>query len=95
MLTIIALVVALATALVIDLVEVGVGLWYSKRRTSAVGPDTLVGEVGVAVSEIRPVGQVKVNGEIWSATSTRGCDAGSAIVVRAVEGLTLKGEELV
>lgn len=86
-------VIAVAGALVIDLVEVGVGLWYSKRRSPAVGADTLIGEIGVAVSEIRPDGQVKVNGEIWRARSKEGCDAGSEIVVRAVDGLTLAVEQ--
>lgn len=83
-------VVAVVVALVIDLGEVGFGLWYSKRRSSAVGTGTLVGATGVAVGEIRPEGQVRVNGEIWRARCVEGCDAGSTIVVRRVDGLTLE-----
>ena len=51
--------------------------------------ESLVGRIGVAVGELRPDGQVKVNGEIWSARCDDGCDAGAAVVVRAIDGLTL------
>jgi membrane-bound serine protease (ClpP class) len=85
-------VVAVVCALVIDLIEVGVGIWYSKRRRSSVGRETLVGRTGVAMGELRPAGQVRVEGEIWRARCDRGCEAGAAIVVRAVDGLTLEVE---
>jgi len=35
---------------------------------------------------------VKVNGEIWSARCHGGCDAGTSVVVRAIDGLTLEVE---
>jgi membrane protein implicated in regulation of membrane protease activity len=85
-------VVAVVVALVIDVIEVAIGLWYSKRRRSSVGVDTLVGAIGVAVGELAPDGQVKVNGEIWRARCSEGCDAGAEVVVRAVDGLTLDVE---
>jgi membrane-bound serine protease (ClpP class) len=82
----------MVVALVIDLVEVGVGIWYSKRRRPTVGLQTLVGATGVTVGELRPDGQVKVDGEIWRARCAAGCDAGTSIVIRAVDGLTLEVE---
>jgi membrane protein implicated in regulation of membrane protease activity len=85
-------VVAVVCALVIDLIEVGVGVWYSKRRRSSVGSETLVGSTGVAMGELRPDGQVKVDGEIWRARCERGCHAGATVVIRAVDGLTLEVE---
>jgi membrane-bound serine protease (ClpP class) len=85
-------VVTVVVALAIDVAEVVFGLWYSKRRKSSVGVSALIGVIGVAVSELRPDGQVKVNGEIWSARCERGCDAGTSIVVRAVDGLALEVE---
>jgi membrane-bound serine protease (ClpP class) len=85
-------VVAVACALVIDVVEVGVGVWYSKRRRSSVGSQTLVGMTGIALGELRPDGQVRVEGEIWRARCDEGCDTGAAVVVRAVDGLTLEVE---
>jgi membrane protein implicated in regulation of membrane protease activity len=84
--------VVVVTALVIDLVEVGVGIWYSKRRRSKVGTEALVGATGTALDDLRPNGQVKVGGEIWRASCGVGCVAGAAIVVRAVDGLTLEVE---
>jgi membrane protein implicated in regulation of membrane protease activity len=48
-----------------------------------------VGRTGIAVGELGPEGQVKVDGEIWRARCETGCEAGSAIVVRSVDGLTL------
>jgi membrane protein implicated in regulation of membrane protease activity len=47
------------------------------------------GDTGVAVGELWPTGQVRVNGEIWQARCEGGCDSGTAVVVRSVEGLTL------
>jgi len=85
-------VITLVVALAIDLVEVGVGLWYSKRRRASVGTETLVGATGVALDELLPEGQVRVNGEIWRARCEAGCDAGASVVVRAVNGLTLEVE---
>ena len=85
-------VVVVVVAGVIDLAEVGVGLWWSKRRKAAVGGNALVGAIGVAVGDLWPEGQVKVNGEIWRARCDGGCDAGTSIVVRGIEGLTLDVE---
>ena len=84
--------VAVVVAAVLDLTEIGIGLRWSKRRNPAVGSDALVGVAGVAVGELWPEGQVKVNGEIWRARCEGGCDGGAAIVVRAVDGLTLEVE---
>lgn len=81
--------VALLVAAVIDLVEVGFGLWYAKRRRPAVGVEALVGKTGVAATNLWPEGQVRIAGEIWRARCDRGCDLGSKVVVRSVEGLTL------
>ena len=84
--------VVVAIALVLDVVEVTVGVWYSKRRRASVGANTLVGATGVAIGELLPEGQVRVHGEIWRARCEAGCDAGATVVVRAVSGLTLEVE---
>jgi membrane-bound serine protease (ClpP class) len=85
-------VIAVVVALVVDLVEIGVGIWYSKRRKAKVGASALVGLTGVALGALAPEGQVKINGEIWRARCDAGCDAGASVVVRAVNGLTLEVE---
>jgi membrane-bound serine protease (ClpP class) len=84
-------IVVVACALVLDVAEVGIGLWWNKRRrTSAVGVGTLVGRSAVALGELRPQGQVRVEGEIWRARCEAGCEAGAEVVVSAVDGLTLE-----
>ena len=82
-------IVAVSVGAAVDLAETGVFWWWSKRRRVAVGVDTLVGKVGVASSALWPEGQVKIDGEIWRARCVGGCAAGTRVVVRAVEGLTL------
>jgi membrane protein implicated in regulation of membrane protease activity len=81
--------VAVVIGAVYELAETGLFIWWSKRRRASVGVETLVGKRGVAVGELSPDGQVKVDGEIWGARCDVRCDAGSAVVVRSVEGLTL------
>ncbi len=57
--------------------------------------EALVGEVGVAVTDIRDMdgGQVKVNGQMWSARLTDCCveeiKKGSKVVVHEVRGVKL------
>jgi membrane-bound ClpP family serine protease len=82
--------VAIGIGAALDIAETGGFLWWSKRRRATVGVDSLVGKVGVAIGSIRPEGQVKVNGEIWNATCVGGCETGTKVVVRRVDGLTLE-----
>jgi membrane protein implicated in regulation of membrane protease activity len=81
--------IAVVIAALLDIGETGVFMWWSKRRKSSVGVETIVGRRGVAVGRLWPEGQVKVDGEIWGALCPDGCDAGADVVVRSVEGLTL------
>lgn len=61
-----------------------------RRSRVTTGSEGLVGERGVARTDLDPVGKVFVHGELWSATSTAGPIAsGSAIEVASVEGLSL------
>jgi membrane protein implicated in regulation of membrane protease activity len=63
--------------------------WLSHRREPAVGVETLIGARGAAASPCRPYGQVRVRGELWQGRCDAGADPGDAVVVVAVEGLTL------
>ncbi len=80
---------AVVVAAVLDISETGLFIWWSKRRKATVGVDALVGKVGIASSALWPEGQVKIRGELWQARCAGGCDAGTRVVVRAVEGLLL------
>jgi membrane protein implicated in regulation of membrane protease activity len=84
--------VAVAVGACLEIAETGLFLWWSQRRRAAVGVESLVGKSGVTVSDLWPEGQVKVAGEIWKARCDGGCDAGTAVVVRGVDGLLLEVE---
>jgi membrane protein implicated in regulation of membrane protease activity len=81
--------VAVVVGGIIDIAETGLFFWWSKRRRAAVGAETLVGRRGVAVGVLWPTGQIKIDGEIWAARCEGGCDSGTEVVVRSIEGLTL------
>ena len=89
--------IVVVVAAIIDLAETGVFVWWSRRRRrrgpSTVGTQALVGCAGVALSRLDPAraepGQVRVEGEIWSARSEEPIDPGGRVTVAAVNGLTL------
>lgn len=62
---------------------------WSRRRRARVGVETLVGRTAVAIGQIAPEGQVKLDGELWQARAQTAIESGEEVVVRAVEGLTL------
>lgn len=73
----------------LDIAETGIFMWWSKRRRAVVGVESLVGKTGIASSDLWPEGQVRIAGELWKARCDGGCDVGTRVVVRSVEGLTL------
>ena len=104
MLTIVALVLALTVlpspwgaiaviiAAIIDVVETGVFVWWSKRRRASVGAETLVGRRAVVVRALAPRGQVKLDGEVWEARSETVLVPGDDAVVTGLDGLVLDVE---
>ena len=82
--------VAVAVGAALEIAESGAFIWWSKRRQASVGVESLVGRRGVAVEALWPEGQVRVNGEIWKARCRGGCDPGSPVVVRRIDGLELE-----
>lgn len=59
------------------------------RKRPVSGLEGLVGEEGVAETEIAPEGKVFVRGEYWEAESDENIARGEKIVVTAVEGMRL------
>lgn len=84
--------VAVVVGACLEIAETGLFLWWSQRRRASVGVEALVGKRGVSVSDLWPEGQVKVSGEIWNARCAGGCDVGTGVIVRRVDGLTLEVE---
>jgi membrane protein implicated in regulation of membrane protease activity len=81
---------AVIGAAAVELVEIAIWVWYSKRRRATTGAEGLVGAVGVAVTPLDSEGQVRIEGELWRAVSAERVQTGERIVVEGLEdGLTL------
>jgi membrane protein implicated in regulation of membrane protease activity len=81
---------AVIGATAIELAEIGLFVWYSKRRRATTGAEGLVGRVGVVVAACDPDGYVQVEGELWKARCPEGAGVDEQVVVERVEtGLTL------
>lgn len=81
--------VVLFAGALLELVETGILISWSKRRKTVVGAETLVGRRAVVSTDCMPDGQVRVAGEIWHARCRAGAAVGDEVVVREVDGLTL------
>ena len=86
-------IVVLAGATV-ELGEATLFIQWSKRRKSVVGAEALIGQRALVAAECRPVGQVRVVGELWQARCDPGADVGDEVIVKALDGLTLVVEPL-
>jgi membrane protein implicated in regulation of membrane protease activity len=81
--------VAVFTGGLIDVAESLVLLRWSRRRRTPIGADAYVGRKAVVVTPLRPLGQVRIAGELWAARSDSGADPGDEVIVRGVDELTL------
>src|SRR5207249_204472 len=78
---VVALPVALITVVLVRLV------YLSHRRKSTVGEEGMIGETGVAKTDIHEQGKVLVHGEYWNASSERPIPAGARVRVMKVHDL--------
>jgi membrane-bound serine protease (ClpP class) len=62
----------------------------ARRNKIVTGEQGLIGEIGIAQTLLSPAGKVFVHGELWDAVSTVPVSVGEQIVVRQVDGLTLR-----
>jgi len=61
----------------------------TKRYRKSVGADTLIGREAVVSVSCRPVGQVRLDGEIWEARCEAGAGIGERVRVTGRKRLTL------
>jgi membrane-bound serine protease (ClpP class) len=61
----------------------------TKRHKKAVGAETLIGREAVVSLPCRPVGQVRLDGEIWEARCEAGAGTGERVRVTGRDRLTL------
>jgi membrane protein implicated in regulation of membrane protease activity len=80
----------LAGTAVFEISQTGFWLWYSQRRSAQVGAETLLGRVVEVAQECRPLGYVRVQGELWQARCPEGAGPGEQVRVTGRDGLTLE-----
>ncbi len=78
----------IAFFLVIDIAEIIIWLRWRKKK-SITGAESVVGERGVAITDCKPDGQVKVRGQIWKATCPGGVAAGLEVIVDEIDSIKL------
>jgi membrane-bound serine protease (ClpP class) len=66
----------------------------ARKNKVVTGAQGLVGETGIAQTTLGPQGKVFVHGELWDAISSTEVPVGQLVVVRQVDGLTLRVEPL-
>ncbi len=76
------------------LFAIGMGV-RAQRRKPVTGQEGLLSETGIALQNLAPEGQVRVHGEIWTATALDPpIKAGTAVTVVKVDGLRLTVKSL-
>jgi membrane protein implicated in regulation of membrane protease activity len=76
--------VAVIFAAMVETAEVSLFVWYSKRRRATTGAEALPGAIGTVVEACRPVGQIRLAGELWRARCEDGADPGETVVVESL-----------
>jgi len=75
--------------LAIETGELAWGLRLARRWRPATGAEAMIGEEAEVTTACRPVGQVRIKGELWQARCEAGAGVGDAVCVERLDGLTL------
>jgi membrane-bound serine protease (ClpP class) len=81
--------VLVGLAAIVEIGETFFWIRLSRRRRIRAGAETLIGARAQVVSPCRPLGQVRVVGELWRAHCDAGAEPGETVRVVGREGLTL------
>jgi len=73
----------------VELAETWFWIRFSRRRRIRAGAETLIGATAEVATDCRPLGQVRLQGELWRARCESGAGAGERVRVVGREGLTL------
>jgi len=91
-LSVVIAIVVITTAFFIFILGYGI---RALRKQPSMGSEGMVGEIGEAITDIDPVGTIKVHGEIWRAEAVQGkIQKGESVRIKGIEKLTLKVERL-
>jgi membrane-bound serine protease (ClpP class) len=75
--------------LVIEVGELAWGLSLARRWKPKTGAEAMIGEQATVVTACRPLGEVRVQGELWQARCDEAADAGETVRIERLDGLTL------
>jgi membrane-bound serine protease (ClpP class) len=81
--------VAVLGGLTVETVELTWGLRLARRWRPKTGAEAMIGEEAEVVAACRPVGEVRVQGELWQARCDEGADVGATVRIEKIDGLTL------
>jgi membrane-bound serine protease (ClpP class) len=65
----------------------------SHRKKSVTGEEGMIGEMGLALTDIQEEGKVRVHGEIWQASSSSPIRSGDKVKVLAISGMKVEVEK--
>jgi membrane-bound serine protease (ClpP class) len=66
-----------------------------RRRSKLTGSEAMIGKTGVAITDLKPKGEVRVAGETWCAESLSGdIEKGDQVNVKALKGLVVMVEKV-
>ncbi|HVJ06561.1 MAG TPA: nodulation protein NfeD [Candidatus Saccharimonadales bacterium] len=68
--------------------------WRARRNKIATGSQGIIGELGIARSDLAPHGKVFVHGELWDAHSAKPLHAGAPVRVVSIHQLELEVEPI-
>jgi membrane-bound serine protease (ClpP class) len=78
-----------SVAAVVEVAETFFWVRLSRRRRIRAGAETLIGARAEVVAVCRPLGQVRVAGELWRARCESGAEVGDTVRIVSRDGLTL------
>jgi membrane protein implicated in regulation of membrane protease activity len=81
--------VAILGGVLIEIGEVVWGLRLARRWKPKTGAEAMIGKEADVVAACRPLGEVRVHGELWRASCDEGADRGERVRIERIEGLTL------
>jgi membrane protein implicated in regulation of membrane protease activity len=73
----------------VEIGELAWGLSLARRWRPRTGAEAMIGKKAQVVATCRPLGEVRVQGELWRARCDEGADAGEAVRIERIDGLTL------
>jgi membrane-bound serine protease (ClpP class) len=80
---------AIFGGLAVETVELVWGLSLARRWKPKTGAEAMIGEEAEVVVACRPLGDVRVRGELWRARCDEGADVGETVRIERIDRLTL------